>query len=199
MEKKRSFKQLKKEKNAEELRKFCRKMTEEYANSEAQFARSYFSEHYNISEKCFYEVIKYAIETNLVEDVVVFKAMEKATQNSEAHSKGSGGRCKANYEKMYIQKCKYEAMLIPTEGVRHAAIDFADNPNITKQDIAASYGWNLKMFEIILIRAIQDNIVDDATVEAIEKRSINNSKAGKKQIAVRFFLDLKKKREANKK
>ena len=79
MEKKRSFKQLKKEKNAEELRKFCRKMTEEYANSEAQFARSYFSEHYNISEKCFYEVIKYAIETNLVEDVVVFKAMEKAT------------------------------------------------------------------------------------------------------------------------
>ena len=55
------------------------------------------------------------------------------------------------------------------------------------------------MFEIILIRAIQDNIVDDATVEAIEKRSINNSKAGKKQIAVRFFLDLKKKREANKK
>ena len=83
MEKKRSFKQLKKEKNAEELRKFCRKMTEEYANSEAQFARSYFSEHYNISEKCFYEVIKYAIETNLVEDVVVFKAMEKAILASD--------------------------------------------------------------------------------------------------------------------
>lgn len=79
-------------------------MTEEYANSEAQFARSYFSEHYNISEKCFYEVIKYAIETNLVEDVVVFKAMEKASKNSEAHSKGSGGRCKDKLRKNVYTK-----------------------------------------------------------------------------------------------
>ena len=100
MERKRSFSQLKQQKKFKEFCSFCKKVTEEYANSEARFSGSYFTEHYNISRRCFSEVIKYANETNLVEDEIVFKAMEKSAKNSESHSKGSGGRSRANYEKM---------------------------------------------------------------------------------------------------
>lgn len=199
MERKRSFSQLKKEKNFKEFCSFCKKVTEEYANSEAQFSRSYFSRHYNISIKCFYETIKYAIETNLVEDEIVFKAMEKAAKNSEAHSKGSGGRSRANYEKMYVRKCQYIAMLVPTKEIEKAAIDFADNPDISKKDIATAYGWNRKIFEILLVRAIEENLIDDRTMEAIEVRSINNADVEKRQYTKDYFTGLKKKREANKK
>ncbi len=199
MERKRSFSQLKKEKNIKEFCSFCKKVTEEYANSEAQFSRSYFSKHYNISIKCFYETIKYAIETNLVEDEIVFRAMEKSAKNSELHSKGSGGRSKANYEKMYARKCQYIAMLVPKKEIEKAAIDFADNPDISKQDIATAYGWNQKTFEILLVKAIEENIVDDRTVEAIETRSINNANVEKREYTKDYFSRIKKKRVANKK
>lgn len=199
MEKKRSFSQLKKEKEFKEFCSFCKKVTEEYANSEAQFSESYFTEHHNISQSCFRKVIKYAIETNLVEDEIVFKAMEKSAKNSESHSKGSGGRSRANYEKMYTHKCQYIAMLVPKEKIEKAVIAFADNPDISKKDIATAYGWNRKTFEILLVKAIEENLVDDRTVEAIETRSINNANIEKREYTKDYFTGLKKKREANKK
>lgn len=199
MEKKRSFSRLKKEKNFKEFCSFCKKLTEEYANSETHFSGSYFTEHYVISRKCFSEVIKYAIETNLVEDEIFFKAMKKSSKNSEAHSKGSGGRSRANYEKMYTRRCQYIAMLVPTDEIKKAVVDFADNPDISKVDIATAYGWNRKTFEILLVKAIEENLVDDRIVEAIEARSINNADIEKRQITKEYFAGLKKKREANKK
>ena len=199
MEKKRSFKQLQEEKKIKEFCSFCKKVTEEYANSETHFSGSYFTEHYNISRKCFGEVIKYAIETNLVEDKIFFKAMEKSSKNSEAHSRGSGGRSRANYERMYTHRCQYIAMLVPTEEIKKAVVDFADNPDISKIDIATAYGWNRKIFEIFLLKAIEENLVDDRTVEAIETRSINNADIEKREYTKEYFAGLKKKREANKK
>lgn len=199
MERKRSFSQLKQQKKFKEFCSFCKKVTEEYANSEARFSGSYFTEHYNISRRCFSEVIKYAIETNLVEDEIVFKAMEKSAKNSESHSKGSGGRSRANYEKMYARKCQYIAMLVSKKEIEKAVIDFADNPDISKNDIATAYGWNRKTFEILLVKAIEENIADDRTVEAIETRSINNADVEKREYTKDYFTGLKKKREANKK
>lgn len=197
MERKRSFIQLKKEMKYDEFVSFCKKITEQYANSELNFARSYFVEKYNISKRCFYEIIRFTIETALVEEKIVFKAMNKAETNSESHSKGSGGRCKANYEKMYTHMCQYIAMLATPKEIKLAAEEYAKNPNISKKDIATKYGWNRKTFEIILVRAIEEKIVEDRIVDAMEKRSVENAVLEQKENVKDYFKKLKKKRETN--
>lgn len=194
--KKRSFSQLKKTMNYNEFCNFCKKITEQYANSEAQFARSYFTENYNISEACYYKILEYAVVTNLVEDVIVSKMMNKAVANQNMHSKGAGGSSIAKYARMYTQRCEYIAAAFSEENVKKLAMDFADNPDISKEDFAASYGVARKVIEIVLERAIENNVVEDKVFEAIEKRSLskNSSKAAKN-----YFSALRKKREANKK
>lgn len=194
--KKRSFIQLKKLMRYDEFCKFCKKVTEEYANSEAQFARSYFTENYNVSENCYYKILEYAVVTNLVEDVIVNKMMNKAVANQNLHSQGAGGSSIAKYARMYTQRCEYIAASFSEEEVKKIAIDFADNPDISKEDFATSCGIARKVLEIILERAIENNVVEDKVFEAIEKRSLskNSSKATKD-----YFVALSKKREANKK
>lgn len=194
--KKRSFTQLQKTMSYNEFCKFCKKVTEEYAKSEAQFARTYFCEQYNISASCYYKVLEYAVVTNLVEDAIVTKMMNKAVTNQTLHKEGAGGSSLAKYSRMYEQRCEYIATTFPEDEVKKLAIDFADNTNISKEDFASSYGIARKVLELILERAIENNIVEDKVFEAIKKRSLskNSNKA-----AEDYFVALKKKREANKK
>lgn len=199
MEKKMSFKQLEKSLvTYDKFNKFCKKIAEEYANSEAQFARTYFTQHYNISVKCYYAVLEHAVVTNLVEDTVVIKMMNKSVSNQNLHKNGAGGSSIAKYARMYDQRCKFIANSFTDKEIKRMAIDFGDNPDISKADLAASYGISRKVLELVLIRAIEENIADDKTVDAIERRSINNAKPEKKQITKDCFAALRKKREANK-
>jgi len=195
---KRSFTQLKKNMSYEEFNKFCKRLTEEYAKSDAQFARTYFCEHYNISTSCYYKVLEHAVVTNLVEDIVVSKMMNKAVANQNLHKSGAGGSSLAKYARMYDQRCKYIANTFPKGEVEKFAIDFADNPDISKGDLAAAYGIARKVAELILVRAVEENIADDRTVIAIEERSIKNATPVKVQMTKEYFAALKKKREAYK-
>lgn len=195
---KRSFEQLKKSMLYNEFNNFCKKMTEEYANSEAQFARTYYTTKYNISISCYYKIIEYAIVTNLVNDAVVSKAMNKAVENQKLHNRNAGCRSIIKYSKMYSQRCEHIAISYTNDEIRKIATNFADNPDISKEDLAASYGISRKVFELVLIRAIEDNIVEDATVTAMEKRSVENAAPEKAKRTQDYFTALKRKREANK-
>lgn len=200
MEKKRSFKQLEKSfVTCNEFNKFCKNLTEEYANSEAQFARSYFTENYNISVDCYYKVLEYAVVTNLVEDITVTKMMNKAVSNQNLHQNGAGGSSIAKYARMYTKRCQYIAITFTDKEIKRMALDFGDNPDISKADLAASYGIARKVLELLLVRAIEENIVDDKTVDAIERRSIKNAKPENVQMTKDYFAALRKKREANQK
>lgn len=198
MEKKRSFTRLKKNMSCEEFNKFCKKLTEQYAKSAPQFARSYFTEHYNISADCYYKVLEYAVVTNLVEDLTVSKMMNKAIKNQNLHNSSAGASSVEKYAKMYNQRCKYIANTFTDSEIRKIAIDFADNPDLSKADIATSYGITRKVFELILIRAIEENIVEDRIVDAMELRSIKKSKVQNVEMSKEYFSDLRKKRELNK-
>lgn len=198
MEKKRSFTQLKKSMNCSEFNNFCKKLTKEYANSEAQFARTYFTQHYNISVDCYYKVLEYAVVTNLVEDVIVNKMMDKAVKNQSVHNESAGASSIIKYARMYDQRCKFIANSFIDKEIKTMAIDFGDNPDISKADLAASYGIVRKVLELVLVRAIEENIADDKTVDAIERRSIKNAKPENVQMTKDYFAALRKKREANK-
>lgn len=198
MEKKRSFTQLKKSMTIDKFNKFCKKITEEYAKSEPHFARTYFTEHYNISTNCYYKLLEHAVVTNLVEDVVVSKMMNKAIKNQTAHNESAGATSVAKYARMYDQRCKYIANAFTDKEVIKVATDFGDNPDISKSDLASSYGVTRKVFELVLVRAIEENIADDRTIEAMEYRSIKNAKPQNVEMTKEYFAALRKKRESNK-
>ena len=56
------------------------------------------------------------------------------------------------------------------------------------------YGVNSKVIDYALERAIKHNIVNDATVDLIEKRSIDNAKKGNVERVKKYFENLRKNR-----
>lgn len=198
MVKKRSFTILKKSMSYDEFNKFCKKLTEEYAGSEAQFARTYFTEHYNISADCYYKVLEHAVVTNLVEDVVVVRMMNKALNNQVANNASAGATTRAKYARMYSKRYEFIVHSFSENEIKRFATDFGDNPDISKDDFAATYGVNRKVIELLLVRAIEENIADNRAVDAIELRSINNAKPGQEEIVKSSFAKLRKNREAYK-
>lgn len=197
--KKQNFTQLKKTMSLEELNKFCKKVTEEYATSEPQFARTYFCERYKITVSCFYKILEYAVVRNLVEDVIVSKMMTKAIANQNLHKSGAGASSIVKYARMYTERYKYIAETMPVQEVKELARDFGDNPDISKAEFASAYGVPKRVIDYCLSRAIIENISDNRTVDAIEKRSINNAKTKNVQMTKEYFNTLRKKREENKK
>ena len=196
MDKKRSFTQIKKTMQLKEFEDFCKKLTEEYANSEPQFSRNYFCNYYNISESCYYKIMEYAVIMDLVTDNIVAKMLNKSMINQNLHSAGAGGSSVAKYAKMYASRCNYIALSFIDDEVRKIATDFADNPDIPKQDIASMHGISKKVLDLLLERAIEQSIIDDKTVDSIEKRSLNNSHSSNIECTKQYFEGLRKKRKA---
>lgn len=190
----RSFTQLKKSMSYEQFNKFCKKITEEYATSEAKFARSYYTKQYEISDSCYYKIIEYAIVTNLVNDLIVSKTMNKAINNQKAHSINAGCSTRVKYSKMYTKRCEYIASSYSTEEIKQIAISYANTPGVSKNDLATSYGITRKVFELLLIRAIVENIVENNIVDAMEKRSKQNTTNQDTKEVDKFFEELREKR-----
>ena len=194
---KRKFVNLKKQMSEVELNKFCKKIAEEYANYPAEYARSYFSEKYNVTVSCFYTILKYTVTRSLVEDVVVQKMMKKSILNQNIHKNGAGASSVIKYAILYQKRDKYIAETMQEETVKKIAEDFGSNPNISKADFAASYGISKRAIDYTLQRAILEKIANDEEVKQIEKRSIINSKKEKEEAVIKYFEILKKKREEN--
>lgn len=194
-----NFTQLQKKMTLEQLDKFCKKITEEYANSAAQFARSYFCKKYEITTSCFYKILEKSVINNLVEDVTVQKMIKKAIENQNAHKNGAGASSVIKYAKMYTKRYKYIAETMKVNAIKELAEDFASKPNISKMQFASSYGVNSKVVDYCLERAIIENIVDDFTVKAIQTRSIANAATNNIDMIKNYFTNLKRIREENKK
>ena len=195
--KRRSFTQLKKQMSSQSFNEFCKKVTKEYANSEAHFARSYFCEHYNISQSCFYKILEYATITNLISDKEFEKMRNKAIGNQGFHKGGAGLSSQVKYSEMYIQRCEYIMESYSKEGLKQIAESFANHPNISKKDFAEKYYISTKVLGLLLQKAIVTNVIDDETFEAIKRRSINNSNSDRK-VVENYFKALEEKRQLDK-
>lgn len=196
MANKRSFGELKKQMSLDEFNDFCQKLTKEYANSEARFSRSYLCNYYDISKDCYYKVMEFAVVMDLVTEEEFNKMLNKSVANQNMHSEGAVSSSIAKYAKMYAARCEYIALSFIDDEVRRIAKDFADNPDISKKDIAKINGIPTKALDIILAKAIEQNIVDDTVVDAIQKRSLNNTHQSNVEKAKKYFEALRKKREA---
>lgn len=184
----RNWTQLKKTMTPAQLNKFCKKLAEQYANSESYFARDYFCRLYNITESCYYKAKEYAITQNLVDDDTVNKMMKKSAGNRDMHAKDSGAATVAKFARMSEERKRNKII--------QAATEFADNPDISKKDLAIARGLTLREYEMMLVAAIEENLVNDQTVYAMEDRSVKNALAANVEKTLSFFDGLKKKREA---
>ena len=196
MEKKRSFSEMKKKMSFNEFNNFCKKLTEDYANSEGHFARSYFCSNHNISESCFYRILEHAVVTNLVDEIVFSKMLAKAKSNQKAHSSKAGGTTEIKFRRMYTERCKFIATSIQNEEVEKVAKQYAYDLNLTKNEIARSNGLPVKVLDYVLLRSIEECIVDDDTFKAMEKRSLSGTRPEKLEYTKDFFAGLQKKRLA---
>lgn len=194
----RKFTTLKKSMLLEEFNQFCKKITEEYANSEPQFARTYFCNRYEITIACFYKILEYATIENLVEDIIVQKMMRKAMLNQNAHKNGAGYSSIIKYARMYHKRWKnFAKKEMTAEEVKALAIDFGDNPKITKAEFASAYCVHSKVIDYALERAIEENIANDKTVDAIERRSIAHAKKDTIGSTKKYFSNLRERRREN--
>lgn len=192
--KKRSFKELSRTMTVNEINDFCKRIAESYANSEAKFARTYYTKHENISEACFYKVLERAVILNLVSEKIVDKMERKAELNQSLHAKGAGITSKEKYAMLRKKRNEYIIFLYSDEEIKKLATDFANNSQITKKEFAEKYDVSINIIDTLLKKAITENLIDDETFAKIEKRSL----AKDSSLRVREFFELlKERRKAN--
>lgn len=75
-------------------------------------------------------------------------------------------------------------------------MNFADETDKSKEDFAIRYGVAKKTVDIILKKAITENICNDETFRRIEERSVRNNDTPETRA---FFKQLHERREAKKK
>ena len=176
---KRSFSQLKNSMSLDAFNSFCKKIAKEYANSEAHFARRYFCGHYNISESCFYKILEYVVENNLVDACIAAKISKKQTLN------------RLHYAEVHAKSI---AMSVPTRFVASFARDLVENPEISKYELAYAYEWSVRVADLVLKRAVEENIAPDNIVDELEKRSIKYANPEKEETVRNFFKKLRETR-----
>ncbi len=189
----RNFTQLKKAMSEEELRKFCKKIAEEYADSKGEYARSYFVKEYDISGSCFYKILETSIIKNWVSDETMLKMEEKAVENQKVHAETAGLSTRKHYSEMRQKRQEYIISFYTEKEIEDLATDFANSP-LNKKEFAKQKGiTSIRGLDLLLKKAIVEAIVDDIVFNDIRQRSVDNAK-GDKQRVKEFFIQLAKER-----
>lgn len=192
--KKRSFRDLSKSMSTIEIDNFCKRIAESYADSETKFARTYYTEHENISVSCFYKVLERAVVLNLVSEKTVDKMEKKAELNQSAHAKGAGITSKEKYAMLRKKRNEYIIFLYSDEEIVKLSTDFANHPKISKAEFAEKYDISIKVIDTLLKKAITENLIDDETFAKIEERSLSKDSSLR---AKEFFKLLHERRNSN--
>lgn len=169
--KKRSFKQIREKKDFFD---FCKKIAEEYASLEDEFARTYFTEKYNISINCFYHILEEAVILNMISDNTIFKMEEKAVRNQKCSYAKAMISSRKHYDKLWKKRKEYLDSFTE-EDIKNIATKFAYYTDISKKSFAIIEGISQRTLEIILQRAILEVIINDEIFFKIRERSLCNA------------------------
>ncbi len=153
--KKRSFTELEHTKTQEELEAIAKKIAVEYSESDAQFARTYFSEQYNISKDCFYKLLEYATIRNIISEEVVNNIALKASGNQRNHANGAFPVTSfLHWNEVRKERNTYIAWSLPPETVKSIAEDFENaSDGISKEELVSLYGISTMVLDEVLVRA----------------------------------------------
>lgn len=196
----RTYKDLQNIMTDAELDQFAKKMAEEYAESECQYSRSYFTKVYNITSECFYKLLYRAVVHDLVDDETVRLMRIKASRNSNLKSAQNVGKGTVSSETNYIKLVSQRKWFIflrdfPKDKKVEITTYFAEHFEESKAECAEKFGVSKVAFDRIMEDTLVNNEVGDEIFTKIRERSLKNNDTK----AVRsYFTALRRKRNANK-
>lgn len=195
--KRKAFTTLKKQLCAAEFDEFARKIACEYANSEQHFSRSYFVEHYNISEDCFYKLRDYAVVMGLVSEADIEKMIQKSVKNQQNNCKTAGGTTIVHFRELIKKRNEHVLLFFTNEQIKEIAIVFAEYSEVSRLGIAKKNGINVMVVDLILKKAIIENLVSDEVFYKIKNRILENASKDRLEEVKKTFDTLWKMRKAN--
>ena len=188
MAKRSSFKALKKSKSSEEFYGFCKTLAEEYAGSDYEFARKHFCQKYEITQNCYYKVLEEAVVKDLIDDMTIMCIMRKSSHNQDLYFEGSGGISMAKYIRLYDERCRYIANILPTETLEEIAKDFASGKKKTGiYWLSVKYEIPQKAIEYALYTAIGESVLDQETEQKVSDRLLKLAIKKEKDFEKRFL------------
>ena len=141
------------------------KMVTEYANSEPDFARSYFSEKYNISKSIFYQARDFAIIFCLVDGETCKKVKRKTVANYKRNNpKNRTNGSISHFSKLCVKRQDLLNSFSDTE-IRNIAFKYQEG--ISVKNIALAYGLGEYGIKLLLKKGIILLIVDGETTKSI--------------------------------
>lgn len=142
---KKTFTQLKKSMTLRDFNKYCWTIAADYGRTEYDIARTYFTETYNIGEKCFRKILDYAVINYLVTDLVVDKMERKATENQRRRSRSSGTSSYFHYLRLRDARRQF---------IHDLAEEYVERTDVELDYFLDKYGRGEEGFRYILERAL---------------------------------------------
>ena len=167
--KKRSIRQLAKEMTLKEYEDFCLELATEYADTDYEFAKSYFCTKYNISQACYYKCLEYAVVNNLVDDIAVTGIMHKSAYNQNAYFKKKeeeegnvtdkriGGTSLAKYNRLYEERCILITNSFSEDEVDEIATAYAIEKRSSKYKLSVKYEVSTRVIDYSIERALKED------------------------------------------
>lgn len=141
------------------------KIITEYANSKIDFARTYFTDKYKITEHVFYKARDYAVIFCLVDNEICSRLKNKsATNYSKNNDKNSAVASLAHFETLLVQRQGFLDSFSINE-MQDIANKYVEG--ISTENIAKAYETGPFAIKYLLKKGIVMLIFDSSTVEQI--------------------------------
>ena len=141
------------------------KMVTEYANSELDFASSYFSEKYNISKNIFYKARDYAVICCLIDEDICKKVKRKTIENYKTNNpKQTTNGPVMHFSELRVQRQEFLNTFSDND-IRDIAYKYAEG--ISLKNISFIYDIGEYGIKLLLRKGIIMLIVDKRTTEVI--------------------------------
>lgn len=163
-----------------------KQMITEYANSELDLARTYFSNKYNISKSIFYKARDYAVICCLVDEDTCKRIKKKTVENYKRHNpKNTSNGALAHFSDLRVKRQEFLNTFSDNE-IRDIAFKYAEG--ISVKNIAFGYDIGEFGIKLLLKKGIVLLVVDKETTDSIKNRvgskldKILHSRENNKQI-----------------
>lgn len=192
------FKDLERSMSVRDLNELASEIAEQYADRENNdISKKELAEMYEMTPNLIGQLLDYAVINRLANEATVRRMEDRAVHNQKRHSPdGKAKTAKEHYRQLRKKRIEMEVFSISEEEIVEIAKRFANERDKTKGDFALEYQLDKMAIDVILKKAITENICDDETFEKIEKRSLEHNNSSE---TVEFFKQLHARREAKKK
>lgn len=144
------------------------KMITEYANSELDLARTYFSKKYNISKSVFYKARDYAVICCIVGKNTCKKIKKKTVANYTRHNpKSTSNGALAHFSVLCVKRQEFLNTFSDSE-IRDIAYKYAEGMSV--KNIAFTYDIGEFGVKLLLRKGIISLIVNKETTDSIHHR-----------------------------